>query len=174
MPARRPLLAIAACVGAGAAASGPHALAWAAALLALAATALALAWVAPARAAISALAAAAVAVGAAAGIVEHAAYAASPLLALASNEDAGPVEIHGIARRDAVPGDERFVLLVDVDGAKAGGRARSLDGRGRVEVGGGAARPMVSDGDRVTVWDDLRVPRPPGTPGSFDAPARSA
>ena len=172
MPARRPLLAIAAGVILGAAASGPDPLAWAVALLALSTAMLALAWWAPPRAAVAAIVSAAVAVGSAAGIVEHAEYAASPLLALAAGaEEGGPVELEGIARRDAVPGDERFVLLLDVERATAGGTTRSTQGRARVEVGGGAARPAVSDGDRVTVWTDLRLPRAPGTPGSFDAPA---
>ena len=169
---RRPLLAVAAGIAAGAWTSGPHAPAWAAFLLAAAAASLALAWSAPPRAAVAAVLAAGVAVGAAAGIVEHAAHAASPLAALAvEREGAGPVELHGVARRDAVPGDERYVLVLDVDGATVDGEARPLAGRARIEVGGAAARPAVRDGDRLAVWADLRPPRAPGTPGSFDAPA---
>jgi len=169
---RRPLLAVAAGIAGGAWASGPHAPAWAAGLLAAAAIALALAWSAPPRGAVAAVAAAAVAIGAAAGIVEHAVYDATPLAALAAaQEGRAPVELHGVARRDAVPTDERYVLVLDVDHATVDGRTRPISGRARIEVGGGAARPAVMDGDRVRVWADLRPPRAPGTPGSFDARA---
>src|SRR5688572_789833 len=169
---RRPLLAVAAAIAAGAWAAGPHDPAWAALLVAAAGVSLALAWVAPGRGAAAAVLAAAVAVGTAAGIAEHAAHAASPLAALAvAREGAGPVELHGVARRDAVPGDERYVLVLDVERAAVDGRSRPLAGRARIDVGGAAARPAVMDGDRVTVWADLRPPRAPGTPGSFDAPA---
>jgi competence protein ComEC len=167
----RPLVLVASAIYAGAVAAGPPTAASAAILLALATALLPLAWAATGRVAVAAVAGAAVALGAAAGIVERAAYAAAPLVAIVREcEGAGPVALHGVAARDAIPADERYVLLLDVEAAACAGRPRPAAGRARVEVGGAARRPVVADGDRVSVWADLRAPRPPGNPGSFDAP----
>src|SRR5688572_22672710 len=112
----RPLLLVASCLGLGAAAAGPAPARWPVILAALAFAVLAMAWNAPPRAGSAAVCAAALGTGTAAGMVEHLAYRHAPLAVLAHVlEGAGPVEVRGVARRDAVPGDPRFVLLLDVD-----------------------------------------------------------
>ena len=170
----RPLLLVALAFGLGAAASGPAAPGWPAALAALSAVLLIVAWGVRPRAATAAVHAAALGIGAAAGMAEHLAYARTPLVALAhALEGSGPVELRGVARRDAVPSDPRFVLLLDVAEVTAGGRARPSRGRARIEVGGEAGRPPVSDGDVVAVWADLRPPRSAGSPGAFDPAAQA-
>lgn len=170
----RPLLLVALCIAAGAAAAAPAAPQWPALIGALAAALLALAWSAPGRAAVAAVCTAALGIGAAGGMVEHLAYLRTPLTALAhALEDAGPVELRGVARRDAVPGDARFVLLLDVEALTVAGRRMPTRGRARIEVGGEAARPAIADGDLVSVWTDLRPPRPGGSPGEFDAAAQA-
>src|SRR5688500_4872929 len=173
-PSTRPLLLVASFLGVGAAASGVAAPRWPAVLAALAAALLVLAWRARSRAAGAAVCAAAAAIGAAAGMVEHIAYARTPLVAMARGlEGSGPVEVRGVARHDAVPGDARFVLLLDVREVTAGGRARTVRGRIRIEVGGEAGRPAITDGDAVSVWTDLRAPRGAGSPGAFDPAAHA-
>jgi len=170
----RPLLLVALCIGLGAAAAGPVPPRWPAALAALAVALLTLAWNAPPRAAGAAVYAASLGIGAAAGMVEHLAYGHTPLAALAHElEGAGPVEVRGVACRDAVPADARFVLLLDVDAVTVAGRVRPARGRARIEVGGVAARPAITDGDAVAVWADLRPPRPAGSPGAFDPAAQA-
>jgi competence protein ComEC len=165
----RPLLLVALCLGVGAAAATPAPACWPARLATLAAALLALAWTAAPRAALAAVSAAALGIGASAGMVERLEYDATPLAAIAGDvEGEGPVEVRGVARRDAVPGDERFVLLLDVEGVTVGGRIRPARGRVRIEVGGDAVRPAITDGDRVRVWTDLRLPRSAGSPGAFD------
>jgi competence protein ComEC len=168
----RPLLLVALFIGVGAAAVTPAPSP--AALAALAAALLALAWSAPPRAAGAAVCAAALGIGAAAGMVERLAYDRTPLAALAHElEGAGPVEVRGIARRDAVPVDPRFVFLRDGEAATTARRARPARGRARIEVGGEATRPAITDGDSVSVWADLRPPRPAGSPGAFDPEAQA-
>ena len=170
----RPLVLVALSVGLGAAAALPAAPRWPSILSALAATLLALAWRAPPRAATAAVCAASLGVGAAAAMVEHLAYDRAPLAVLAADlEDAGPVEVRGVARRDAVPGDPQFVLLMDVDEVAIAGRVRAARGRARIDVGGEAPRPEITDGDSVSVWAELRPPRPAGSPGAFDPAAQA-
>lgn len=173
-PPTRPLLLVALSIGLGAWASGPAPEPWPAKLSALAAALLAMAWCARPGMAAAAVYAAGAAIGAAAGMVEHLAYARTPLAALAREvEGAGPVEVHGTARRDAVPADARFVLLLDVREVVVAGRSRKASGRARIEVGGEAGRPGISDGDAVSVWAELRAPRSAGSPGAFDAAAEA-
>src|SRR5688500_11684035 len=173
-PSSRPLLLVAVSIGCGAAASGPSGPRWAAALLLGAAVLLALAWTSRGRFAAAAVYGSGMAIGAAAGMVEHAAYARTPLAVLAHRlEGAGPVQLQGIARRDAVPADARFVLLLDVETVTAAGRSQPARGRARIEVGGEAGRPAVTDGDTVSVWADLRPPRAAGRPGAFDPAAEA-
>ena len=170
----RPLLLVASCLGLGAALAGPAPARWPVALAAASFALLALAWGAAPRAAGVAVCAAALGTGAAAGMVEHLAYGRAPLAELArALEGAGPVEVRGVARRDAVPGDPRFVLVVDVDSVTVAGRAMPGAGRARIEVGGEAARPAIRDGDSISVWTDLRPPRASGSPGAFDPAAHA-
>lgn len=173
-PSTRPLLLVAFSVGLGAATAGPAPARSISVLLLLAGALLALAWASGGRFAAGAVCAAGVALGASAGMVEHVAYARAPLTAFAHRlEGTGPVEVHGVARRDAVPGDARFVLLLDVETVSAAGRSQPARGRARIEVGGEAGRPPVTDGDIVSVWADLRPPRAAGSPGVFDPAAEA-
>ncbi len=170
----RPLLLVAIFLGAGAAVPAPTAARWACVLAALAAALLALAWRAASRAGTAAVWAAAIGIGAAAAMVEQLEYDQTPLARLAARlEDAGPVQVRGTARRDAVPGDPQFVLLLDVDELMVAGSVVPARGRARIDVGGEAARPEITDGDRVSVWAELRPPRTAGSPGAFDAAAQA-
>jgi competence protein ComEC len=116
----------------------------------------------------------AVALGAAGAAVESLRHASAPLRAwVAAHEARGPVEVHGVATLD-LPGEPGAPLVLDVVSITSGGREEAVTGRVRIEVGGQAARPVVVQGDRVSVWTELRFPRGFGTPGAFDPVAHAA
>src|SRR5713101_5505680 len=172
----RPLVAVACAFAAGAATGGGLPRGAAVVLLALGATLLA-AGVAAARATRSRSASAAVlgatlALGAADASLEGRAYDAAPLRRWAEAADdrqSGPVLVRGVCRADPRELDERWILLVDVD--DVGGTP--MAGTARIDVGGGAPRPPLIDGDAVTVWADLRIPRGLSDPDAFDGAAQA-
>jgi competence protein ComEC len=113
---------------------------------------------------------AALAIAAAAAATEARGYDAAPLRVwLGPHEDAGPVLLRGVAHSDPREAEGRWTLVVDV--AEVGGRVRP--GRARIDVGGTAARPPLIEGDRLSVWADLRAPRGLSDPGAFDAAAQA-
>jgi competence protein ComEC len=142
------------------------------ALLGLALLLLALASRRPgARATAAALCGAAVALGAAGAAVESLVYAAAPLRDWVARDDGlGPVQVNGVAVED-LPGEAGAPLVLEVSSLTFHGVVEGMRGRVRIEVGGEAARPLVVQGDRVSVWTELRFPRGFATPGAFDPEA---
>jgi competence protein ComEC len=123
---------------------------------------------APCRAA--AVLAAALALGAAGAAAEGGHYDGAPLRAwIVGHPDAGPVLLRGVCRSDPREASGRWILVVDV--REVAGRA--MAGRVRIDVGGAAARPDLIEGDRVSVWAQVRTPRGLGDPGAFDAAAQA-
>lgn len=172
----RPLLSVSLCLAVGALVGGDVGPGCAALLIGGSAGLLLLALVAPQpRCAAAALACAAVAVGAAGAGIERATYEAAPLLRwmAAQPEPPGPVLVRGIAFGDGREGAERFVLVVDVETLRYGSIERPVAGRVRVDIGGDARGPEILDGDRVSAWASLRLPRGFGNPGSFDVLAQA-
>jgi competence protein ComEC len=118
-----------------------------------------------------ALCGAAVALGAAGAAVESLAYGEAPLRDWVARHDGlGPVQVHGVALED-LPGEAGAPLVLAVSSLTLRGETKAIQGRVRVEVGGEAARPQVVQGDRVSVWTELRFPRGFATPGAFDPAA---
>jgi len=172
----RPLLLLAAALAAGAFIGQDCALAQSTALLLLASALLGLALLGPPRSAPAALAAGAVALGAAGAGIERVRYDRAPLRAWVGGPEAPgePVELEGLAARDARLQDDRTLLTIDVDRARAGGRWRALRGRARIEVAGERAGSLsVLQGERVRVFAQLSLPRGALTPGAFDPVAHA-
>jgi competence protein ComEC len=168
---RRPLVAVACALGAGAAVGDGLSAPSAALLLGLGAALLAFAVaLLPSRGAWACVLGAPLAIGAAAAAVEGRHYDAAPLRAwLAAHPDAGPMRVRGVCHADPREVQDRWVLLVDVH--EVGGRPAR--GRARIEVGGAAPRPALIEGDAVALWAELRAPRRLANPGSFDAAAHA-
>jgi competence protein ComEC len=167
----RPLVAMACALASGAAAGAKLPLGAALVLPGLAAATIlaALASRNP-RGRDAALLAAALAIGAAGAAVEGRRYDAAPLRAwIVGHPDAGPVQVRGACQADPREANGKWILVVDV--REVSGRA--MAGRVRIDVGGGAARPDLIQGDRVSVWAELRAPRGLGDPGVFDAAAQA-
>ncbi len=123
---------------------------------------------------LAALVAGAIGVGAAGAAVEAGLYASHPLRSwVAALTERGPVEITGVAAAD-LPGEPNAPLILDVLTVRRGERTDAVGGRVRIEIGGQAPRPLVVQGDRVSVWSDLRLPRGFGNPGSFDPALHAA
>ena len=125
-----------------------------------------------ARAASAALLGATLALGAADAGVEGRAYDAGPLrrwVEAADQAERGPVLVRGVCRADPRDLGERWILLVDVDEVAGAPMA----GTARIDVGGGAPRPPLIDGDAVALWAELRVPRGLSDPDAFDAAAQA-
>jgi competence protein ComEC len=163
---KRPLLALSACVGAGALVGCDVSVFWAWILVILAACLLVLACVAPSPASIlAALGACAVAIGGAAASVERAEDDQTPLKRWVATTAEGPVRIVGRAAADAQDETDRSRLVVDVESIGDGRTDRPMPGRARISVGGQAARPDVIEGDRLALWATLHTPR------GFDDPA---
>jgi competence protein ComEC len=157
---KRPLLALSACVGAGALVGSDVSVFWAWILVALAASLLALACAAPSRVgAFAALGACAVAIGGAAASAERAEDDETPLKRWLTSAAEGPVRIVGRAAADAQDETDRWRLLVDVENLGDGRTDRPMRGRARIGVGGQAPRPEVIEGDRLALWATLRTPR---------------
>jgi competence protein ComEC len=172
----RPLLLLAAALAAGATLGLGCALAQTVALLLLALALLPLALAAPRRAAPAALVGAAVALGAGAAGTERLAYDRTPLRLRVAGADAptDPVELEGLAARDARPLDDRTLLILDVERVQEGGHWHVLPGRVRVVVAGERAASLaVLQGERLRVWAQLALPRGALTPGAFDPVAHA-
>jgi competence protein ComEC len=170
----RPLLPVCLAFGAGALAGADLGTRTAALLLVLAGGALVLAWCAAGRERWP-LAAAALAVGAASASAERVAYERSPLRGFVEERasDAPPVRLHGVARSDGIPRGARTTVLLDVESVEADGVTRVVRGRVRVDVGGEARVPEVREGQRVSVWVQIRLPRASGTPAAYDSAGES-
>ena len=172
----RPLLSLSLCLALGALVGGDVGPGAATALLGAAAVLLLLALLSSeARSAAAALAGAALAVGAASAGIEAAAYDSAPLLRWAAPEPEppGPVLLRGIAHGDGRESGGRVVLGLDVESLCSGSLERPVAGRVRLDIGGDARRPEILDGDRVSVWATLRLPRGFGNPGAFDVLAQA-
>lgn len=128
----------------------------------------------PGRVAWAALCLGAWGTGAAGSALGTLAYEASPLWSwLRTHEEAGPVLVEGVARRDPLARSDGWSVVVDVDALTEGRQRTALTGGVRLEVRGVAARPLVLEGDRVAAWAALRPPRGFANPGSFDAVAHA-
>ena len=170
----RPLLALAFAVAGGALAGQGATDGEAGVLLAGAAGLVLLALGAGPSAAWAALLASGVAVGAASAAVERAAYDRAPLRKwVEARERDGPVHLTGIAAADGREAGDRWVIIVDVDTVAVDGHLSRLPGRARVDVGGQSPRAEILEGDELSLWVHLRLPRRPGTPGAFDPEAHA-
>lgn len=171
----RPLLLLAIALGAGALAGAGLPLSAATLLAGLAAVLLGLALAAPSRWAVAGLAFAASAIGATAAAVESIEYDRAPLRRAVEGGtlDGLPVLVRGTAAEDGRERDDRWTLVVDVRSVEWGGEARTLPGRARIDVRGGATRRDVVQGDELEVWAELYAPHGFGTPGAFDAAAEA-
>src|SRR5260221_9775513 len=171
----RPLVAVACAFAVGTAVGGGLPLRAAVELMALSATALVAVTVGLAPAAGRGLRragvlAAALAVGAAAAGIEGRQYDAAPLRVwILGQPDAGPVKVLGVCQADARDASGKWVLVLDVEDVSG----QPMAGRARIDVGGMAGRPELIEGDRVSLWAELRVPRGLSDPGAFDAAAQA-
>jgi competence protein ComEC len=156
---KRPLLALSACVGAGALVGSDVPVSWAWVLVALAASLLALACASASRASIAALGACAVAIGGATASAERGEDDQTPLKRWLASASERPVRVVGRAAADAQDETDRWRLLVDVESLGDGRTDRPMRGRARIGVGGQATRPEVIEGDRLALWATLRQPR---------------
>jgi competence protein ComEC len=171
---RRPLLVLSAAFAAGATGGGALGAADAWRLLVLAGAALVLAPFARRGWATPALAAGALALGTAAAATEALGHRTMSLGAWVGGPDAAwPVRVSGVAARDAVAEAGRSVLVLDVEAVDTHAWRRAVRGRARIEVGGGAPRPLVVQGDRVRLWASLRPLTGPAGPGLPDPDARA-
>jgi len=173
----RPLVAVACAFAAGTAVGGGLPLSTALWLMALSAAALVAVTVAFAPAAgrggglrRAGVLAAALAIGAAAAGIEGRQYDAAPLRVwILGQPDAGPVKLRGVCHADARDASGKWVLVLDVEDVSG----QPMAGRARIDVGGLAGRPELIEGDRVSLWAELRVPRGLSDPGAFDAAAQA-
>ncbi len=168
---RRPLLALAIPLGAGAWAGTSLGVGEASVLVGLGALLLGLAGASTGARAWAAVSAAAVAVGAAGAAAERVRYDRSPLLAwIDERPDAGrPVRLTGELIQDPTEAAGRWSLVLDLDSLEAAGSTQDMQGRVRIDVGGTAPRPELAAGDRIGVWAQLRLPRGFLNPGSREA-----
>jgi competence protein ComEC len=166
----RPLLGLALALALGALLGGPAGRPAALALIGLSGALLVLAPRAPtSRFAAAGVLGAALGVGAAAAGVERLGYDAAPLRLWAENGGSDdPVLLHGTAAADPREVGRRLVVVVDVASAEVAGSERPLPGRAKLEVWGEAPRPVLLQGDRLSVWATVRAPRGFGNPGAFD------
>ncbi|HXK09614.1 MAG TPA: ComEC/Rec2 family competence protein [Vicinamibacteria bacterium] len=158
---RRPLLALAALLGAGCllvdGEAGPRE---PLVLLLLAAVLLGLALAAGAgRRAWIALAASALALGVAAAETEGLQFEAGSLRRRLPGDapEGRALRVVGTVSGDALETAGHVVLLIDVEGVESEGRLERARGRVRVELGGSAEKPRILDGDRVAAWATLRA-----------------
>jgi competence protein ComEC len=167
---RRPFLAIAAALAAGALLADwvlPGA-AWGIALAA--GLLLALAPAARPGPATAAVLAAGLGLGAAGGsaALRQEREGSLRVWAAAAAPRCGPVEVEGRAVRDALAGPAPWPLLIDVERVRCNGVARATEGRARVLVFGSQPPPEIAAGDRVTLWASLRAPQGLANPGGAE------
>jgi len=172
---RRPLLPLAAWFGFGCL-LGAEVDAAAGILLVLAGVLLLAAVLRPEAAGVGVgLGTAAVAIGVAAAAVERSAYETSTLRAWVERQEAPaePVRLTGVVRGDAASRGDQTLIVLDVEGIESRGRPVAARGRVRVQVGGAAGTGEILDGDRVSLWAQIRPPGGLVTPGVPDAQARA-
>jgi len=168
----RPLLAVACALAAGCAAGDGLPLGAAALLIAFGVVSLALPFAGPCRplARDTSALAAALALGAAAAAVEHRAYDTAPVRTwLAEHPDGGPVVLRGVSHADPRETDGAWIVVLDL--SEIGGRPAT--GRVRIDVGGTARRPPLIEGDRLSLWAELRALHGLADPGAYDATAQA-
>jgi competence protein ComEC len=172
--ATSPLVLAAAAFGAGALFGDGSALE-AGVLLLLVAGTLTIAYARPGtRGARTALWVAALGLGSATASVERLEYEGSSLRRWVSARTThGPqlMQLHGTLAQDPGEIGGRWLLIVSVERATLDGDVVALTGRARVYVDGGAARPALIQGERVSVWARVNVPQAQRNPGGFDAAA---
>lgn len=168
--APRPLLGLAACLGAGAWIGSELPFEAAPLVLGMAAVCLVLNLIGASGAfAVVGLGSVAMAIGAAGHAVEREGYDRSTLrrFVLAEGPES-PAWISGTAASDSRRSQDRVQLIIDVDQVRWRGTLRRLAGRARIGVSDPWSRLEVSQGERIGLWTTLRPPRGSESPGAFD------